>query len=173
MRKLTKALTFGAAFVALGVAGAAAMAQHAGHGFGPGMMGHGMMRQHNGFDPTSHLASVKSELAITGQQNAAWDAYAKVVIDTATSMRASHEKVNPDTIHSMSNQDRANFMASHWDQRDKAQATVKAAAETLLTTLNDTQKIKAHYVLPGLSQRAEGPMMHGGMGGMGMMGGNH
>ena len=42
----------------------------------------------------------------------------------------------------------------------------EAAADTLLASLDDTQKIKAHYVLPGLVQRGDARMMHHGMGGM-------
>jgi len=172
MRNLTKALALGTVLVALGGAGVAAMADTASPDVGPGMMmGHGMMggHRHGHGSPAARLTRVKTELVITAQQNAAWDAYAKVVLDTATAMRASHEKINPDTIRAMSNQDRANFMASQWDQRDKAQATVKAAAETLIASLDDTQKVKAHYILPGLAQQADMSMRHHGMG---MMGGN-
>ena len=172
MRNLTKALALGTVLVALGGAGVAAMADTASPDVGPGMMmGHGMMggHRHGHGSPAARLARVKTELVITAQQNAAWDAYAKVVLDTATAMRASHEKINPDTIRAMSNQDRANFMASQWDQRDKAQATVKAAAETLIASLDDTQKVKAHYILPGLAQQADMSMRQHGMG---MMGGN-
>jgi hypothetical protein len=166
MRNLTKALAFGTVLLALSGAGVAATAGTTGPGFGPGMMmGYGMMGPRQGFgDPTAHLASVKAELAITAEQSPAWDAYAKVVLDTATAMRASRQTINPDTIRAMSNQDRANFMAGQWDQRDKAQATVKAAAENLVASLDDTQKIKAPYVLPGLAQQAGMPMMHRGMG---------
>ncbi len=171
MGNLTKALALGT--VLLGLGGVAAMAQNAGPGMmGPGMMGQGMMgghHRHGMGDPAARLAAVKADLAITTQQNAAWDTYAKVVQDTATAMRASHEKINPDTIRAMSNQDRGNFMVTQWDQRDKAQATVKAAAETLVASLDATQKIKAPYVLPGLVQHSEMPSMHHGMG---MMGGD-
>ena len=124
MCNLTKTLAVSTVLLALGGAGVAALADTAGSGFGPGMMG-----QRRGFgDPSARLASVKADLAITAQQTAAWDTYAKVVLDTTTAKRASHEKINPDTIRAMSNQDRANFMATQWDQRDKAQATVHAAA---------------------------------------------
>ena len=163
MRNLTKVLAAGTVLIALGGAGAVALAETAGPGFPQGMMGH---HRHGFGDPTARLASVKTELGITAQQSTAWDAYAKVVLDTATAMRASHEKINPDAIRAMSNQDRANFLAAQWDQRDKARATVKAAADTLLASLDDTQKIKAHYVLPGLVQRGDARMMHHGMGGM-------
>ncbi len=173
MRKFSKALVIGTVLLGIGGVGAAAMAQNAGPGFGPGMMRDhdGMMggHRHGRHDPAAHLAAVKADLAITAEQNAAWDAYAKVVQDTATAMRASHEKINPDSIRAMSNQERANFMASQWDLRDKAQATVKAAAETLVASLDATQKIKAPYILPGLAQHSDMPMHHHGMGMMGGM----
>ena len=173
MRNLTKALALGTVLVALGGAGVAAMADTASPDVGPGMMmGHGMMggHRHGHGSPAARLADPRFRLRrAAAQQTAAWDTYAKVVLDTATAMRASHEKINPDTIRAMSNQDRANFMASQWDQRDKAQATVKAAAETLIASLDDTQKVKAHYILPGLAQQADMSMRQHGMG---MMGGN-
>jgi hypothetical protein len=181
MRNLTKALAIGTVLAAVGGIGVAAMAQTTGPGFGPGMMmGHGMMggTQRQGFgNPAARLAAVKADFAITPQQNAAWDAYAKVVQDTATAMRASREKMNPDTIRAMSPQDRGTFLNAQWEQRDKAFASVKGAATTLLASLDDAQKAKANAELPGLAargpmgmQQGDMPMMGHGMG-MGPMGG--
>ena len=86
MRKISKVLGIGAAVVAIGAVGAYAVAQGphgmGPRGMGPGMnmgmnmgMGHGPMGERMG-DPAARLASLKTELAITPAQEAAWTTYA-------------------------------------------------------------------------------------------------
>lgn len=168
MGKLTKILGLGAAVAVAGTIGWHAFAQpmHGGpQGAGPGMMmgmgrGHGPMA--GGFaDPTARLASLKTELGITTQQQPAWDAYVKVVTDTAATQR---QGVDRTAVHAMSDQDRQAFITQKRDQHDKAFQSVKAAAEKLLTALNDTQKTKAQEILPGLAAHGPGMMRHAGMG---------
>ena len=93
-------------------------------------------------------------------------------------MRASHEKVDPDTVQAMPLKDRIAFMTTQMELRDKASTAVKAAANTLLASLDDAQKAKAQTSLPGLAARGPAgmrqagmPMMRHGMGMMGPMGG--
>jgi hypothetical protein len=69
----------------------------------------------------------------------------------------------------MSDQDRQTFMTQMREQHTQAFEPVKAAAEKLLTALDDTQKTKAREILPGLAEHGpgmsgHGPMQHGGDG---------
>ncbi len=185
MKNITKALAIGTVLLAAGGIGVAAMAETTGPGFSPpfmhGQMGQGMgpgimgMRgdaQGQGFgDPAARLAALKTELGIKPEQVGAWDAYTKVVQGTATEMRANHEKIDPGTVQAMPLKDRIAFMTTQMELRDKASTTMKAAANTLLASLDDAQKAKAHGSLPGLAargpasmQQAGMPMMHHGMG---------
>ncbi len=54
------------------------------------------------------------------------------------------------------------------EQHETAFLPVKAAAERLLTALDDTQKTKANEILPGLAAHGPGMMHHAGMGPGGM-----
>lgn len=134
-------------------------------GMGPGMMsGHGMMGEGGGpfgaaMDPSSHLETLKTQLAITPEQDAAWMAYAKTVGETATAMRTAAEGA--------SGGDRQAFFAKMQEQMQTSFGAVKAAADQLLASLDETQKAKAAQLLPGL---AAGPAVIGA--GMGM-GGHH
>ena len=194
MKNVTKALAIGTVLLAAGGIGVAAMAEttgpgaggpcmhgQMGQGMGPGMMGMrgGSQGQRFG-DPAARLSALKTELGIKPEQASAWDAYAKVVLDTATQMRANHEKIDPDAIQAMPLKDRIAFMTTQMELRDKASTAVKAAANTLLASLDDAQKAKAQAQtsLPGLAARGPAgmrqagmPMMRHGMGMMGPMGG--
>ena len=179
MRTITKILGAGAVVAAVGALGTYAIAQQ-GHGFGPGRMGmghemgSGMMKGHGhamgGFaDPASRLGTLKTEIGIKAEQQTAWDAYAKVVQDTATSMQEHREHVDRDAVHKMEPKQRQDFAAAMLKQRQEAFEKVKAAAETLLTKLDDAQKAKASGILPGLVAAGSGTaMQHGMMGGPGM-----
>lgn len=172
MKNITKVLAIGTVLLAVGGIGVAAMAETTGPGCGPrfmhghrgqGMMGmHGGARGHRFGDSAARLAALKTELGIKPEQAGAWDAYAKVVQDTATQMRASHDKIDPDTVHAMPLKDRIAVMTTQMELRDKASTTVKAAANTLLASLDDAQKAKAQTSLPGLAARGPGGMRHAG-----------
>lgn len=180
MRKITKILGLGAAVAVAGTISWHALGEtpmHGGpQGMGPGMMtgmgqGHGPMA--GGFaDPAAHLASLKTELGITPQQQSAWDAYAKVVEDTAASMKAQRQGVDMTAVHNMSDPDRQAFMTQMRDQQDKAFQSLKAADGEFLAVLDDTQKAKAREVLPGLAAHGPGMMQHAGMGWHGMQPGS-
>lgn len=175
MRKITKALTIGTIIAAVGGIGLGAMAQPFGSGYGPpfmgGHQGQGMMGRGGqgwGFGgPAAHLTAVKTDLGIKPEQAAAWDAYAKVVQDTAAQMAANRATMDMDAIHAMPNKERAAFISNQMDLHDQAFAKVKAAAEALLPSLDDAQKAKAQTELPGLAARQPGGMRHAGIGMMG------
>ena len=112
---------------------------------------HGPMHGHGMGDPAEHLKSLRADIGITDAQAGAWDAYAKVVQDTATQMRASRQGMNRHTLMEMSTPDRLAFLMKQRDQREKAHGVVKAAADALLPVLTDTQKVRALMELPGLA----------------------
>jgi hypothetical protein len=181
MRTTTKVLSTGLAVVAIGALATYAFAQQ-GPGFssgrmgmGPGMMkgqGMGPMMGHmQGTldDPAAQLVTAKTEIGIKPEQRAAWDAYAKVVTDTATAARGHREKVSPDAIFKMDVKERQAFITQMQEQRQQNFKTVSAAAETFLAQLDDAQKAKARDVLPGLAAAGHGPGgRHGMAGGPGM-----
>ncbi len=176
MRKITKALMIGTVIAAAGGIGVGAMAQPSGPGYGPpcmdghrghGMMGHGPKGWGGegwGFGgPAAHLTAVKTDLGIKREQAAAWDDYATVVRDTAAQMAANRATTDMDAIRAMPNKERAAFISDRMDLHDQALAKVKAAAEALLPSLDETQKAKAQTELPGLAARGPGGMRHAGM----------
>lgn len=184
MRKLTKILAIGAVIAGAAGIGLVAKAETSGPGFGPpfmhGHMGPGMMgmrggAQAHGFgDSSAHLATLKTDLGIKPEQAAAWDAYAKVVQDTAAQMQAMHKGIDMGPIHGIAPQDHQAFMTKMHDQREQTFSALKAAAQVLLPSLDDDQKVKAQTELPGLAAYAPRMMQHAGMGMMGrtpMMGG--
>jgi hypothetical protein len=175
MKTITKILGVGTVAVVAGTLGWHALAEtpmHGGpNGMGPGMMmgmggGHGPIG--GGFaDPATNLASLKTELGITAEQEPAWAAYTKVVQETATSIKAQHQSLDRTAIHNMSEQDRQTFMTQMREQHEKAFEPVKTMAEKLLTALDDTQKTRAKAILPGLVPHGPAMMQHAGMGGHG------
>lgn len=175
MRTLTKTLGLGAVAAIAGTLGWHALAEtpmHAGpNGMGPGMMMgmQGRGAAHGRFaDPAARLAALKTELGITPQQEAAWDAYSKALQDTSAAMEAQHQGMDMAAIHQMSDRDRQAFMSEMRDQHQQTFASVRAAAEKLLPALDETQKAKAQEILPGLAQHGPAMLQHAGMGGHGM-----
>lgn len=163
MRTRTKLAALGVAAVLAAGVGTYAFSATAG-GFGPPCMrggtGPAMMMGGQGpfaaaADPSSHLETLKTELAITAEQATAWTAYANTVGGTATAMRTA--------VESASGGDRQAFFATMQEQMQTSFDAVKVAAEQLLASLDETQKAKAEKLLPGL---ASGPAAMGpGMGG--------
>lgn len=136
-----------------------------GHGMGQGMMGGQRGAGMGSQDPAQRLASAKTELGIKPEQAAAWETYAKVVIETAAERRRVRENIDRDAVHAMKPQERQAFRDSNMKQRDAAHEKIKAAAETLLAQLDDAQKSKARINLPGLVEDARGHGMRQGMSG--------
>ncbi len=187
-----KVLLIGSIAAATVLVGGWALAQATGPGgFGPpfmrgmghGGMGPGMMMQHMGsgmhsgmgpgmmsgapgaiFANQVQIETLKKELGITATQEPAWTKYAKTIQDAGTTMKAAREGVDPDAVSKLSPQDRFVFMTKIREQGQKQFETVKAAANELLATLDDTQKAKAQQTLPGLAF-GPGTMHSAGMGG--------
>jgi hypothetical protein len=185
-----KVLIIGAAVATTVLAGGWALAQMPGHGaggMGPdgmqgmhaqmgqgmhGQMGPGMRGQmgpgmqggpgFTQFDP-ARIDTLKSELGITPAQEPAWTKYAKAVQDAATTMKTTREDINPDAVSKMTPQDRFAFVSKMREQGQKQSETVTTAANELLATLDDTQKAKAHDILPGVG--SFGPSARGAMAG--------
>lgn len=117
---------------------------------GQGAAGPGGMMQGGGFaDPSSYLDSLKGELAITGQQEKAWNDYADVVKGTAEQMRALHESMYQ-SMGTQTWQQRRDSMNQMFAARQQAYANVHDAATQLFTSLDDAQKAKQS--LPGLAE---------------------
>ena len=161
MRMINSALAIATIGAMLGGIVLTASAQPAGPVAGapatPGAMApmgrsmHGSMQGHGMGDPAEHLKSLRADIGITDAQAGAWDAYAKVVQDTATQMRASRHGMSRHALMEMSTPDRLAFLMKQRDQREQAHAVVKAAADALLPVLTDTQKVRALMELPGLA----------------------
>ena len=131
-------------------------------GMGPGMM-HGAPGR--GLADAEHIDELKVELGITPAQEQAWSKYAKAVQDAAAAMKASREGVDPQAFSKMNPADRFAFVTKMREQGQKQFETVKAAANELLTALDDKQKAEAVDLLPGLAEFGPGMMLGAGMGG--------
>ncbi|WP_298110871.1 Spy/CpxP family protein refolding chaperone [Bradyrhizobium sp.] len=185
MKNVTRILVVGATLLAAGGIGAIAIAQTAGPGFGPPFMhgpmgmGPGMMggpQGHEFGDPAARLGALKTALGIKPGQANAWETYTKAIEATAARMRADRQAIDPQAIRAMPLKDRIAFMTRQMQRRDTALTDVKAAASTLMASLDDAQKAKARTLLPGIAAPGPSgmPMMRRGMGMMGsMQGGWH
>ena len=154
-----------------------------GGGYGPGMMqGYGWAR--GGWSGKAgrqfagaRLDVLRETLKITDAQRTAWDAYAKAVTDAHQNVwNGVRAVMQPDTMWSLSPDQRLAFMQQMFDLRKKAYEKEQAAAKALLPHLTDYQKGQASVLLPGLSSFGYGfGMGYGhpgfGGGGWGMMGG--
>ena len=138
------------------------------HGqMGPGMRGQMGSSMYGAqglaqFDP-ARIAALKTEFGISAAQEPAWTKYAKALQDAVATVATTREGINPDTVSKMSPQDRFAFVTKIREQRQQQFETVQSAANELLATLDDAQKIKARDTLPGLA--SFGPGMRGAMAG--------
>lgn len=146
-----------------------------GHGMhrgdGPGMgRGYGMHRggedrgpgygRMGAADP-AELDSLKKELSITAQQEAAWTKYAGAVKEAGDAMRTRREAMRAGAARNLSPDDHRKFRDSMMEQRRKEIDAVKTAADELVKTLDEKQVAIAKEVLPGY---AVGPTRGAGMG---------
>ncbi len=118
-------------------------------GPGPGMMGGrgGMMG--GSWNTGSYLVSLKSDLSITPDQEAAWQAYADTVSGASEQMQGLHQTMF-DAMGTASWQERRDMMNGMFEARQQAFDTVHDAANKLLPVLDPAQKAKAEQTLPGL-----------------------
>ena len=131
-------------------------------GMGPGMM-HGTPGR--GLADAERIDELKVELGITPAQEQAWSKYAKAVQDAAAAMKTSREGVDPQAVSKMNPADRFALVTKMREQGQKQFETVKAAANELLTALDDRQKAEAADILPGLAEFGPDMMRGAGMGG--------
>ena len=106
-----------------------------GHGMGPGMM-HGAPG--SGFADAEDIDELKTELGITPAQELAWSKYVKAVQDAAAAMKTTREGVDPQAVSKMNPADRFAFVSKMREQGEKQFEAVKAAANELLATLDDS-----------------------------------
>jgi hypothetical protein len=144
------------------------MMQHMGMGMGGMGMGHGMMNGNGmmkgmgpgmmhgtpgrGLADADRIDELKVELGITPAQEQAWSKYAKAVQDAAAAMKTTREGVDPQAVSKMNAADRFAFVTKMREQGQKQFEAVKAAANELLTALDDKQKVEAADSLPGLAE---------------------
>jgi hypothetical protein len=151
----------------------AAMAQPMGPGMqpgfggGPGGRGGGPGFGRGMNDPVEYLAALKTELAITPAQDAAWNSYAEVVQTMANQMRAMHANVY-EAMQTATWQERRDMMNAMFQSRTEAHRMVQEAAQKLLPNLNPAQRSQAALKLPGLMPQGRGHGMGQGMMGRGM-----
>jgi len=144
------------------------MMEHMRKGMGHGMMGHGMgpgmmhSARGSGFVDDEDIAELKAELGITPAQEPAWSKYAKVLQDATAAMKTTRE-VDPQAVSKMSPADRFAFVSKMREQAEKQLEAVKTAANELLVTLDDTQKVAAADILPGLISFGPAAMRGAGM----------
>ncbi len=126
-----------------------------GGGPGRGKMGGGMMG--GPWNTGSYLNSVKTELAITAEQEPAWKAYADTVSGVGEQMQGLHQTMF-DAMGTASWQERRDMMNTMFKAREQAFDSVHEAAGKLEAALTPAQKAKAQKILPGLGY---GPGMMG------------
>jgi hypothetical protein len=144
-------------FAALAGAAAVAVAQPT-VGPGPGMMGNrgpGMMGGPGGimggnWNTSSYLEGLKTQLAITPNEEAAWKEYADTGSGVGEQMQGLHQTMF-DSMGTASWQERRNLMNQMFQARQQAFDTVHEAATKLMSALNPSQKVKAQSILPGLA----------------------
>lgn len=152
----------------MGWGGGPGMMGYGPHG-GPGMMGYGRMGPRGGgwgpgrgagpaANVDAHLAYLKSELKITGDQETAWQAYATQMKQQAESMQAlfSQSATPPQSAP-----ERAAQRAEFAKQRAAAMDSMSTALKNLYAVLTPEQKTLAdqHFGGPRIAQN--GPRGYG------------
>lgn len=116
---------------------------------GPGLHGPGMEYRAalvQAGNIQSRLATIKRDLAITPDQEDAWNAFSTKLTAHAESAPTLHDARWRDGT-SQSFSDHASAMATHWGQR----AGVHQAAQDLISVLTEAQRLKADQSFgPGL-----------------------
>jgi len=135
-------------------------------GYGPGMMGGG---PRGGYGPgrgwgqggpaanaDARLSFLKNELAITADQDSAWQAYAKQVKQQAESMQALFAQAQSQTAQSAP--DRLNQRAEFAKQRAANMEAMSTAVKSLYAVLTPEQKAVAdqHFGARRFAQNGRG-----------------
>jgi len=122
-------------------------------GTGPGMMGGGPGMMGGQWNTRSYLDALKQELAITPNQESAWEAYADTVSNAGEQMQGLHQTMF-ESMGTASWQERRTLMNQMFKARQQAFDSVHEAAEKLLPALDAAQRAKAQTLVPGLVQRS-------------------
>ena len=144
-------------FAALACAAVVAVAQPAARQ-GLGMMGGGGPGMMGGYwNTATYLGALKTQLAITPNQEPAWKDYAETVSGVGEQMQGLHQTMF-ESMGTASWQERRNLMNQMFQARQQASDTVHEAATKLVSALDPAQKAKAQSILPGFAFRRG--MMH-------------
>ena len=120
-------------------------------GGGPGMMGGGGTGMMGGYWNTgTYLDALKTQLAITPDEEPAWKEYADTVSGVGEQMQGLHQTMFK-SMGTASWQERRNLMNQMFQARQQAFATVQEAATKLMSALSPAQKSKAQSILPGVA----------------------
>ena len=156
-RTTERCLLIGITLAALAGAAAGAAAQPAAEpgpgmmrGGGPNMMGGsgGMMGGY--WNTGSYLDALKTQLAISPNEESAWKEYADTISGIGEQMQGLHQTMF-EAMGTASWQERRNLMNGMFQARQQAFDTVHEAATKLMSTLGPSQKAKAQSILPGLA----------------------
>ena len=142
--------------VTLGAAAPIALAQPAAGpgpgmmgGGGPGMMGRGAPGMMGGrWDIATYVDGLKTQLAITPDEEPAWKKYADTVSGVGMQMQALHQTMF-ESMGTASWEERRNMMNRMFEARQQAFDMVHEAATKLMSALSPSQKVKAQSILPG------------------------
>ena len=153
-RRFLLTTTF-AALVSAAVVAVAQPAAGPGRGMmgagGPGMMGGGSTGMMGGsWNTGTYLDGLKTQLAITPNEEPAWKEYADTVSGVGEQMHGLHQTMF-ELMGTASWQERRNLMNQMFQTRQQAFATVQEAATKLMATLSPAQKAKAQSILPGFA----------------------
>ncbi len=96
------------------------------------------------------LAFLKAELGITQAQQAAFDAFAKVVKSHAEGRQESHHAMMQTMSQAQTLLDRLGASISMMEMRIGTMKEMNAALDKLYGALSDEQKLRADFLLPGM-----------------------
>lgn len=96
------------------------------------------------------LAFIKAELGITDKQQAAFDAFAKVVKSHAEGRDERHQAIMQAMTEAQTPLDRLGARIAMMEVRVGMMKEMKSALDKLYGTLTDEQKQKADFLLPGM-----------------------
>lgn len=118
---------------------------------GPGMMGSGGPDMMGGYWNTgAYLDALKTQLAITPNEEPAWTEYADTVSGLGKQMEGLHQTMFK-SMGTASWQERRTLMNQMFQARQQTFDTVKEAATKLMSALDPAQKAKAQSILPGFA----------------------
>jgi hypothetical protein len=144
-----------------------------GHGMGPGQWrfgGMGAIGALMGARPMAlgskiehvegRIAFVKAELAITAQQERAWDAFAAALRENAKQINEAYSSVTPEAAQAWTPLQRLAWQERALVARVEAFKRARASFEPLYAALGEEQKKKLDEMLAGAA-RLRGPMRRG------------